>query len=82
MTLPKQVSLHGSRAYLTPDDKLVSKNGFAAGGEAQQANNKAGIIVLPGSPGTVAHFDDFLGPVSTFIPKFDTGGDFTENQDD
>lgn len=56
----KQVSLHGLRVYTTPEDKLVGKGGFVAGGTGA-VGNKAGDIVLPGSPSTVAVFDDFLG---------------------
>jgi hypothetical protein len=59
-SFPKQVSLHGQRAYVTPDDKLVAKSAFVAGGERSHTN-KGGNIVLPGSPDTVAIFDDFLG---------------------
>jgi hypothetical protein len=55
MSVTKQVSLHGKRAYLTKDDQVVARNGFVAGGDAKPA------IVLPGSPDTVAIFDDFLG---------------------
>lgn len=69
----KQVSLHGQRAYVTTDDKIVAKGGFAAGGSAGPATNKGGNIVFP-SPSTVAVFDDFLGPTSN-NPAFDTGGD-------
>lgn len=58
---PSKVKVHGQRAYLTDDDKLVSRGGFVAGGEAAEGGgNKAGNIVFPG-PGTVAVFDDFLG---------------------
>lgn len=56
----KQVSLHGKRSYITPDDKTVAKSAFVSGGEAS-IGNKGGSIVLPGSPDTVALFDDFLG---------------------
>jgi hypothetical protein len=59
-SFPKQVSLHGQRAYVSPDDKLVAKSAFVAGGERSHGN-KGGSIVLPGSPDTVAIFDDFLG---------------------
>lgn len=55
MSVKNQVSLHGGRAYLTKDDQLVGRNGFVAGGIDKPA------IVLPGSPDTVAIFDDFLG---------------------
>lgn len=58
----KQVGLHGARVYLTPDDVLVAKSGFASGGEQSQGN-LGGSIVLPGSPKHVAVFDDFLGDV-------------------
>lgn len=59
---PKQVSLHGQRAYMTPDDELVAKGAFVAGGE-RSVGRQGGSIVLPGSPATVAFFDDFLGDV-------------------
>jgi hypothetical protein len=59
-SFPKQVSLHGQRAYVTPDDKLVAKSAFVAGGERSHGN-KGGSVVLPGSPDTVAVWDDFLG---------------------
>lgn len=75
MTLPKQFSYHGNRDYSTPDDKHVSKGGFAAGGVGTQNNNKAANIVLPGSPSHVAVFDDFLGPTVNQLLVYDTGGD-------
>lgn len=55
MSVKKQVSLHGRRAYITKDDQFAGRNGFVAGGVDKPA------IVLPGSPDTVAIFDDFLG---------------------
>jgi hypothetical protein len=51
----KQVSLHGRRAYITPDDNLVAKNAVVTGGEDKPC------VVVPGSHDTVALFDDFLG---------------------
>jgi hypothetical protein len=51
----KQVSKHGNRLYISPNDMTVSRNAFGAGGEGKPR------IVLPGSPDTVAIFDDFLG---------------------
>jgi hypothetical protein len=55
MTGTKQVSLHGVRAFLTPEDYLVGRGAIAAGGSDKP------MIVLPGSPDMVAVFDDFLG---------------------
>lgn len=54
MTVTKQVSLHGKRAFITPDDQVAGRNGFVAGGDDKPS------IVFP-SPDTVALFDDFLG---------------------
>ena len=54
MTVTKQVSLHGKRAFVSKDDQLVGRNGFVAGGDDKPS------IVFP-SPDTVALFDDFLG---------------------
>jgi len=51
MTVTKQVSLHGKRAFLTKEDILVARNAVAAGGDDKPT------IVLPGSPDTVAVFD-------------------------
>lgn len=59
---PKQVSLHGQRVYLTPDDELVAKSSFVAGGE-RSVGRTGGSVVLPGSPAVTAIFDDFLGDV-------------------
>lgn len=55
MTIKKQVSLHGLRAFLSAQDDLVGKSTIATGGE-----NKPSII-LPGSHDYSALFDDFLG---------------------
>lgn len=55
MTIDKQVSLHGKRAFITNDDRLAGRNGFVAGGDDKPA------IVYP-SPDTVAVFEDFTGP--------------------
>lgn len=57
---PKQVSQHGQRLYLTHDDELVAKGAFVAGGE-RSIGRQGGNIVLPGAPGIVAQFDDFVG---------------------
>lgn len=54
MTVTKQVSLHGKRAFITPDDQLAARNGHVAGGDDKPS------IVFP-SPDTVAQFDDFTG---------------------
>jgi hypothetical protein len=70
MTIKKQVSLHGRRAYVSPDDDLVSRGAVATGGE-----DKASII-LPGAHSTVALFDDFLGDTGNLNwthAKGDTG---------
>lgn len=56
MTVTKQVSIHGKRAFLTPDDQMAARNGFVAGGDDKPS------IVFP-SPDTVAIFDDFLGDI-------------------
>jgi hypothetical protein len=56
----KQVSLHGQRAYITPDDVLVAKSAVATGGE-RSVGRRGGNVVLPGSPAYVAEWDDFLG---------------------
>jgi hypothetical protein len=53
MTVTKQVSLHGKRAFLSKEDILVGRGGIAAGGDDKPT------IVLPGAPDTVAVFDDF-----------------------
>jgi hypothetical protein len=55
MTGNVQASLHGHRAFVTPDDMLVGRTAIAAGGRDKP------LIVLPGAPDTVALFDDFLG---------------------
>jgi len=61
MSVEKQVSLHGSRAFITKDDQLAARNGFVAGGAGKPA------IILPGSPDTVAIFDDFIGDTGRAI---------------
>lgn len=65
MSVTKQVSLHGKRAYITPDDQLVGRNGFVAGGDGKPA------IVFP-SPDTVAIFDDFFTSIGADLVG-DTG---------
>lgn len=55
----KQVSLHGQRAYITPEDELVVKKAVVIGGE-RSIGRQGGNIVLPG-PDTVAFFEDFVG---------------------
>jgi len=62
MTVEKQVSLHGGRVALSPEDELLSEKGFISGGGTQPA------IALP-SPFTVAVFEDFMGRPT----KGDTG---------
>jgi hypothetical protein len=58
----KQVSLHGLRSYISRTDMHVAKGAVASGGEAS-VGRQGGTIVLPGSPGTVAVFDDWTGHV-------------------
>lgn len=71
MSVTKQVSLHGKRAFITPDDQLAAKNGFVAGGDGKPA------IVLPGSPDTTAIFEDYqrndTGPHLISVLTTDTG---------
>lgn len=57
MTVTKQVSLHGRRAFLTDDNQLAAKEGFVAGGPVGEP-----AIYFP-SPNLAALFDDFLGDV-------------------
>lgn len=66
MTVTKQVSLHGKRAFISPHDQVVARNGFVAGGDDKPA------IVLPGSPDTTAIFDDFYAGVGADLTG-DTG---------
>lgn len=56
----KQIPFHGQRAYLTPDDVLVAKGAIGTGGE-RSVGRQGGNVILPGSPGMVAYWDDFLG---------------------
>lgn len=56
----KRHSVHGQEVYDTTDSEFVAKGGFVAGGE-KSIGRQGGNIVLPGNPGTVAYFDDFLG---------------------
>jgi hypothetical protein len=63
----KQISLHGLRAYLSRLNALVARGPVASGGESS-IGRQGGTVVLPGSPGTVALFHDFLGHLA------DTGG--------
>jgi hypothetical protein len=51
----KQKSLWGLKAYISPDNLLVSRGAIGTGGEGKPR------IVLPGASDTVAEFDDFLG---------------------
>jgi hypothetical protein len=55
MSVRKQVSIHGHRAYVTDRDMLAGRGGIMAGGIDKPA------VVLPGAPDTVALFEDFLG---------------------
>ena len=66
MTLKKQVSLHGDRAYISTEDMLVGKGGLATGGEGKPA------IIYP-SADVVAIFDDFLSSRLLNVGAFDTG---------
>lgn len=62
-----QVSLHGLRAYIDRLNNLVSNGAFVSGGD-RAIGRQGGSVVLPGSPGVVAQFNDFLGHLA------DTGG--------
>jgi hypothetical protein len=71
MSLTKQVSLHGTRAFVSTDDDLVGRKGLATGGAGKPS------IVFP-SNDTVAQFDDFLGDVladewAAVLTSTDTG---------
>lgn len=66
MSVSKQVSLHGKRAFISKDDQIVGRNGFVAGGDDKPA------IVYP-SPDTVAVFDDFHGRLLFGINDTGTG---------
>lgn len=55
MSFQKLKSILGFKAFVTPDDVVVSKGAFGTGGEGEPS------IVLPGSRDIVAVFDDFLG---------------------
>lgn len=55
MTISKQKSLHGRKAYISSEDALVSRGSFATGGEDKPS------VYVPGSHDRVAVFDDFLG---------------------
>lgn len=81
---PKQVSVHGKRAYVTPDSEIVARKGFVAGGE-MSIGRQGGNVVLPG-PNVVAVFEDFLGdtgigsangPMGWSYVEADTGGSMT-----
>ena len=61
MTGTRQKSLHGNRAFVTPEDYLVGRGAHAAGGVDKP------MIVLPGSPDYVAEFEDFLGLSDTGV---------------
>lgn len=50
----KQVSLHGRKAYLSPNDLLVSR-AHASGSEDKP------LVIIPGAHDIVAQFDDFVG---------------------
>lgn len=70
---PKQVSLHGKRAYVTPDSEVVAK-AFVAGGDGD-VGSVAGSIVFP-SPHRAAYYTDFLGdaiPDELNVVTGDTG---------
>jgi hypothetical protein len=59
-----QVSLHGLRAYITRLNSLVAEKAFVAGGEKGSIGRSGGNVVLPGSPGVVAVWQDFLGHIA------------------
>lgn len=56
----KQVSLHGRKVYLSPNDTLVARGQVGTGGEDKPR------VLLPGSNDTVSLFDDFLGDTGEF----------------
>lgn len=56
----KQVSIHGVRDYISTENRHVTQDAFVAGGEAS-VGRQGGSVVIPGSPATVARFEDFLG---------------------
>jgi len=62
MTVTKQVSIHGKRAFLTTRDQLAARNGFVAGGDDKPS------MVFP-SPDMVALHEDFL----SYVQAGDTG---------
>ena len=62
-----QVSMHGLKTYIDRLSNYVAQGAFVSGGE-KSVGRQGGSIVLPGSPGVVAVFDDFLGHLA------DTGG--------
>lgn len=72
MTGTRQKSLHGNKAFVTPEEYLVGRGAIAAGGVDKP------LIVLPGAPDTVALFDDFLGDLvgDEWIVAGDTGQTF------
>jgi len=67
MTTKRQVSLHGSRAYLTKDDQIGAAGGFVGGGGMPGRAS----IALPGSPDIVALFDDFVGDTGRSLDNTD-----------
>lgn len=62
MSITKQVSLHGRRAYISPEDILAGKGAVASGGDGQPA------IVIPGASKYTAQFEDFLGDTGVVLP--------------
>lgn len=61
MSVPILKGIHRRVLGLSKDDQIIGRNGFVAGGEEKPG------IVLPGSPDTVAVFDDFIGDTGRAI---------------
>lgn len=68
----KQVSLHGRKVYLSPNDLLVAR-GYATGSEDKP------LVNVPGSHDIVALFEDFLGDTGAHDWTFTQGDTGTGN---
>lgn len=62
MSITKQVSLHGKRAFVSPEDLLVGRAGVASGGDGVPS------VVIPGASRYTAVFEDFLGDTGAVVP--------------
>lgn len=62
MSITKQVSLHGKRAFVSKEDLLVGRSGLASGGDDTPS------VVIPGSARYTAVFEDFLGDTGAVTP--------------